>query len=174
MGIIPDFDSEFEEVKVGEGGEYKPLEAGIYEGVVQSAEIRESRKPWVDAELSLKIQVDSDDQKGKITFADIEVAPLTQKDKETGQLVPSKGKLKFLKWQLNSLGYDGKLSDLEYNTHGLVGARVEFEQKVVESSRINTNTGKPFIDREVVLRENLLPGVGVGQSAPDTTATQVY
>lgn len=185
MGLIPEgLDEEYDEVEAatGTGG---LLPAGEYTGTVVTAEVRESRVPWIDAELAVKLQVTEGEHEGKVTFCDIEVAPLTDK---SGQ--PSKGKLKYVKWQLEALGYEGKLSEVEYAVGGLVGAQVKFEQKVVDyldaegnpvpmngrDPRINDKTGKPYIDREVTLRENVLPGVGAASAATPapTGQTQVY
>lgn len=182
MGLIPEsMDQEYEETEVGSGGGGL-LPAGDHTGTVVAAEVRESRKPWVDAELSVKLQITEGEHAGKTTFADIELAPLTGKD---GQL--SKGKLKFVKWQLEALGYEGKLSELEYHVPELYGAVVEFEQKVFtyldisgnpvpmngRQPRINEQTGKPYIDREVTLKQNVMPGATAPASASAPTGQTV-
>lgn len=162
MGIIPDnLDDEFEETEAGGGGGLLP--AGEYEGVVTDLVIAPSKfRPWRTAELSGKLTVDDGDASGGVTFFDFEVAPLTDKEGNT-----SKGKLKFLKWQLTALGYDGKLSELEQRLHELNGARVSFEQKDEASPNINPKSGKPYRDREAILKDNLAPGYGsVASSAP--------
>jgi hypothetical protein len=120
-------------------------------------------RPWVTAELSLKLQVDEGEHSGKSTFCDIELAPNTDK-----QGNPSKGKLGFVKGQLAGLGYTGKLSEVEANVQSFLGARVAFRQKVDthiledgsfdQYARINPNTNEPYIDREVYLNELLQPG----------------
>lgn len=185
MGMVPEgLDEEYEaaEAATGTGG---LLPAGEHEGTIVESEIRDSRKPWVENELMLKIEITEGEHKGKTTFCDIEVNPLTDK---SGQ--PSKGKLKYLKWQLESLGYEGKLSELEFHVGEFIGAQVKFEQKVYDyldaagnpvamngrDPRINDKTGKPYIDREVTLRENILPGVGAQTAAAPapTGQTQVY
>lgn len=168
MGLIPsnldDLFNDAEAPKAPEGGGGL-LPAGKYEGVIVGVAVTgESRKPWVTAELQLKITVDEGEFAGKSTFCDIELAPNTDK---TGQ--PSKGKLGFVKGQLSALGYTGKLSDVEFNAQQFMGARVGFTQKVDDGydeqgnlkpyARINTNTNKPYVNREVYLNELLSPGI---------------
>lgn len=180
MGLVPsNLDDLFNEAEVpdapkgdGPGG---LLPDGTYEGVVLTAEVRDGMKPWVTAELSLKLQVDEGDHSGEVTFCDIELAPNTDK---SGQ--PSKGKLGFVKGQLANLGYSGKLSEVEFAANSFLGARVAFRQKVDthldengnpdQWARINPNTGEPYIDREVYINELLTPGMAaVGASQPAET-----
>lgn len=178
MGLVPDtLDAVFDEAEASKGtGVGGLLPAGEYEGVVVSAEVRPSPvKTWVTAELSLKLQVVDGPHKDEVTFCDIELAPNTTKD---GQ--PSKGKLGFVKGQLEGLGYTGKLSQLEYSVNTFLGAKVAFKQKVDthidengavdQYGRINPNTGTPYVDREVYLNELLAAGP-MAQSAPMSAAT---
>lgn len=183
MGLVPsNLDDIYESAEVPKGdgsGGGGLLPAGQYDGTIISAEVRDGIKPWVTAELSLKIQVnDGQPHSGKATFCDIELAPNTDK---SGQ--PSKGKLGFVKKQLAALGYTGKLSEVEYNAQSFVGAQVNFTQKVDDHldengnpdqyARINPNTGTPYIDREVYLNELLAPGFG-SQAAPASSEPAVY
>ena len=173
MGIIPDnLDDAFEQAEAAKtpagGGGLLP--EGEYEGVVLAAEVGASVKPWVTAELKLKLQVDEGERSGTVTFADFELAPNTDRSGN-----PSPGKLGFLKGQLENLGYTGKLKDLELNAQQFVGARVKFRQKVDDHltdngepdqyARMNPNTGKPYVDREVYINELLQPGFAQSPSA---------
>lgn len=182
MGLVPsNLDDAFEQVEAskaptGTGG---LLPEGEYEGVILSAEVGESMKPWVDAELKIKLQVDEGEHSGEVTFCDIELAPNTDKDGN-----PSKGKLGFVKGQLANLGWTGKLSEVEFNTNSFLGARVKFRQKVDthiledgsfdKYARINPNSGKPYVDREVYLNELLQPGFGAPAASPQTAEPTVY
>ena len=150
MGILnldDNIDAAFDDVEVGKGR----LSDGEYDGVVKAVNIQPGRKPWVDQQLSVTLEA----QKGGVAFADIELAPLTDRE---GNL--SKGKLKFLKWQLESLGYQGKLSELEYNLEGLFGAGVKFKVETTIQDKVNPNTGKNYTNTDVVLVENIHPGIG--------------
>jgi hypothetical protein len=116
------------------------LPAGNYEGVVTSAE-----------ELSLRLQVAGGEHDGRTTFADIEIAPLKGRD---GGI--SDGKLRYVKWQITDvLGYEGTLSELGNHAQQFVGLKLAFEQKVTPSMKVNPNTGKPYENREVTLKQNL-------------------
>ena len=184
MATDEELDALYEEAEVPTGGGGL-LPAGSYTGTVISAEVRDSKTPWIDEELSLKLQVTEGDHAGKTTFCDIELKPLTDKNDQ-----PSKGKVKFVKWQLEALGYDGKLSEVKFGVAGLYGAVVEFEQKVTDyldaegnpvgmngrQPRINENTGKPYVDREVTLKDNVLPGSGARstETPAPTGQSQVY
>ena len=155
MGILnldDSIDEAFEEAEVGSGR----LADGKYDGVVKGVKIEPSKTPWIDMQLSVQLEA----QQGGTTFANIELSPLTDKE---GNI--SRGKLKFLKWQLQSLGYTGKLSDLEYNLEGLFGAGVTFEVKTTEG-RTNPKTGKPYMNREVVMLDNIHPGLAGISAAP--------
>ena len=135
------------------------LPAGNYEGVVVSAEVRKGFRPWVEQELSLRLQVDAGEFNGRTTFCDIELAPLTGRD---GGI--SEGKVRYVKWQITDvLGYDGVLSELSQHAHGFAGTRVAFEQKVTPATKINPATGMPYENREVTLKTNL------GQAAPSAS-----
>lgn len=138
------------------------LPAGNYQGVVTSAEVRKGFRPWVDQELSLRLTVQGGEHDGRTTFADIEIAPLKGRD---GGI--SDGKLRYVKWQITDvLGYAGTLSDLGNHAESMVGLKLGFEQKVTPSMKINPNTGKPYENREVTLKENL----GRAEvAAPDTS-----
>lgn len=182
MGLVPtDLDAVYDSAEAtkapeGTGG---LLPAGDYEGVILAAEVRPGMKPWVDAELSLKIQVDEGDQSGKTTFCDIELAPNTGKD---GQ--PNPKKLGFVKAQLANLGWTGRLSEVEHNTNSFLGARVAFRQKVDnhleedgtpdQYARINPNSGQPYIDREVYLNELLQPGFTAPAASTQSAEPTVY
>ena len=162
MGIISEaFDEMFDATEVGGGR----LEDGKYEGTVTAVAIRDSVRSWVDAELSVTLTTDD----GSKAFADIEVSPLTTKD---GQL--SQGKIKFLKWQLQALGYNGKLSELEYNLESLFGARVTFEVKSEESTKLNPKTGRPYVNRQTVILDNISPGVGADTTPSAPAEAAVY
>ena len=127
------------------------LPAGNYEGVVTSAEVRSGFRPWVDQELSLRLTVAGGEHDGRTTFADIEIAPLKGRD---GGI--SEGKLRYVKWQITDvLGYDGTLSELDKHTENFVGTKLAFEQKVTPSLKVNPNTGKPYENREVTLKQSL-------------------
>ncbi len=127
------------------------LPAGNYEGVVTSAEVRKGFRPWVDQELSLRLTVAGGEHDGRTTFADIEIAPLKGRD---GGI--SEGKLRYVKWQITDvLGYEGTLSELDKATPNLVGLKLAFEQKVTPSMKLNPNTGKPYENREVTLKQSL-------------------
>ena len=183
MGIVPtDLDAAFDDAEVSERkpGSTGLLPDGEYNGVVLAAEVRPGMKPWVDAELSLKIQVDEGSHEGAVTFCDIELAPNTGKDGN-----PSRGKLGFVKEQLTNLGYTGKLSGVEGNTNAFLGARVSFRQKVDthldengnpdQWARMNPNTGAPYIDREVYINELLQAGFGATPAAaPQSAEPSVY
>lgn len=184
MGLVPsDLDAAFAEAEAvkaptgdGSGG---LLPAGDYEGVVVTAEVRAGMKPWVDAELSLKLQVDDGEKSGSVTFCDIELAPLAGKDGN-----PNPKKLGFVKAQLANLGYAGRLSDVEHQAHTFQGARVAFRQKVDDHleadgtpdqwARMNPNTGKPYIDREVYINELLSPGFAAPAAPQQPAEPQVY
>jgi hypothetical protein len=127
------------------------LPAGQYEGVIQSAEVRSGFRPWVEQELSLRLQVKGGEHDGRTTFCDIEIAPLTGRD---GNI--SDGKVRYVKWQITDvLGYDGTLSDLGQHAGGFIGMKVSFEQKISLSPKVNPRTGQPYENREVTLREAL-------------------
>ena len=169
MGIVPaNLDEAFASADASEApkGDFSPLPEGNYQGVVTSAVVSdESRRPWVDAELQLKIQVDEGDQSGKFAFCDIELAPNTDKEGK-----PSPGKLGFVKGQLAALGYTGKLSEVEYAVQSFVGARIEFRQKVTLSEKTNPHTGSPYENREVYVNELLQAGLA---AAPVTSSEPV-
>lgn len=134
-----------------ESGPRTLLPAGNYEGVIQSAEVRSGFRPWVEQELSLRLQVKGGESDGRTTFCDIEIAPLTGRD---GNI--SDGKVRYVKWQITDvLGYDGTLSDLGQHASRFVGMKVSFEQKVSLSPKVNPRTGQPYENREVTLRESL-------------------
>jgi hypothetical protein len=127
------------------------LPAGTYEGVVTSAEVRKGFRPWVEQELSLRLTVAGGEHDGRTTFCDIEIAPLKGRD---GGI--SEGKVRYVKWQITDvLGHAGTLSDLGQHTESFVGTKVRFEQKVTLAAKVNPQTGKPYENREVTLRENL-------------------
>jgi hypothetical protein len=134
-----------------EGAPRTLLPAGSYEGVVQSAEVRSGFRPWVEQELSLRLQVTGGEFDGRTTFCDIEIAPLTGRD---GNI--SDGKVRYVKWQITDvLGYDGTLSELGNHAGTFIGTKVSFEQKVSLSPKVNPRTGQPYENREVTLRESL-------------------
>lgn len=184
MATDEELDALYAEAEVPSGGGGL-LPAGEYTGTVIAAEVGESRTPWIEEQLSLKLQVTEGDHANKTTFCDIELKPLTDKNDQ-----PSKGKLKYVKWQLEALGYEGKLSEVGYNVASFYGAVVTFEQKVADylnsdgepiamngrEPRINENTGKPYVDREVTLKDNVLPGSGAQNTATPAPVgqTQVY
>lgn len=158
MGLVPaDLDEAFDATESGPPADGEGLlPAGEYQGVVVSAEVRDPKyKTWRDGELSIKLQVTEGEHAGKNTFCDVETAPLTNKEGAS-----SPGKLKFLKWQLEALGYNGKLSELPGQAQNLMGAVVSFEQKIEEQDKINPKTGDKYVNREVVLKENVTPGMG--------------
>jgi hypothetical protein len=143
------------------------LPAGEYQGVVVAAEVRKGFRPWVDQELSLRLQVDGGEYAGRTTFCDIEIAPLSGRD---GGI--SEGKLKYVKWQITDvLGYDGTLSELGTHAERFIGSRVSFDQRVTLAAKINPNTGTPYENREVTLKAHLghaAPGEVSGPT-PDTS-----
>lgn len=182
MGLVPsELDAAFDEAEVAERkpGGTGLLPDGEYNGTVLSAEVRPGMKPWVTAELSLKLQVDEGDREGAFTFCDIELAPNTDKNGN-----PSKGKLGFVKQQLAGLGYTGKLSEIENATNSFLGARVAFRQKVDthldengnpdQWARMNPNTNEPYIDREVYINELLQAGFAAAPAASPQFDSQVY
>ena len=127
------------------------LPAGTYEGVITTAEVRKGFRPWVDQELSLRLTVAGGEHDGRTTFCDIEIAPLKGRD---GGI--SEGKVRYVKWQITDiLGYEGTLSELGNHTDTFVGLKLQFEQKVTPSLKVNPNTGKPYENREVTLRQSL-------------------
>jgi hypothetical protein len=139
------------------------LPAGEFTGTVVSAEVRSGFRPWVEQELSLRLQVDSGEFTGRTTFCDIEIAPLTGRD---GGI--SEGKLKYVKWQITDvLGYDGALSALGDHAQTFIGSKVSFEQKITLAAKINPNTGTPYENREVTLKQLL--GKADPAAAIDTT-----
>jgi hypothetical protein len=183
MGLVPsnlDDAYENEEASTG-GGTVGLLPAGDYTGVVVESVVGESVKPWVTAELKLKLQVvDEGPQKDKFTFCDIELAPNTDRNGN-----PSAGKLKFVKGQLvNGLNYTGKLSELEYSAEQFRGAVLEFRQKVDDHldghgnpdqyARINPNTNQPYVDREVYLNKLITPGFTQSGVAQEASEPAVY
>lgn len=183
MGLVPDsLDSVYNEVEAAKapagGGGLLP--EGEYTGVILSAEVRPGMKPWVDAELSLKLQVtEPAEHAEKVTFCDIELAPNTDKSGN-----PSPGKLKFVKGQLENLEYSGKLSEVEYQTNSFLGATVEFRQKVDDHieedgsfdgyARINPNTNKPYVDREVYINKLVAPGAMAATTVVASADNAVY
>ncbi|MCB0877408.1 MAG: hypothetical protein KDC46_00300 [Thermoleophilia bacterium] len=150
------------------------LPAGEYTGTVVSAEVRSGFRPWVEQELSLRLQVDAGEFQGRTTFCDIELAPLTGRD---GQI--SDGKVRYVKWQITDvLGYDGQLSALGDHAHSFVGTKVSFEQKIRLAAKVNPQTGKPYENREVTLRQNLgkadpasMPAIPTQDFYPENTPT---
>lgn len=127
------------------------LPAGEYTGTVVNAEVRKGFRPWVEQELSLRLQVDAGEFMGRTTFCDIELAPLTGRE---GGI--SEGKVKYVKWQITDvLGYDGQLSALADHAHTFVGAKLSFEQKIRLAAKINPQTGTPYENREVTLKSFL-------------------
>jgi len=141
------------------------LPAGEYEGVVVSGEVRSGFRPWVEQELSLRLQVDTGEFAGRTTFCDIELAPLTGRD---GNI--SEGKVRYVKWQITDvLGYDGVLSELSQHATSFSGLRVRFEQKVTPAMKVNPATGKPYENREVTLREALGRSEAPLSDGPDTS-----
>lgn len=148
MGMIPDSISDaYNEIPKGGGGR---LPDSDYYGTVVRASLKESRKPWVDIELVVQVK---EANSGITTFCSVEVTPLTNKDGDISQ-----GKLKFLKWQLDVLGYNGALKDLEDHVHSLVGSQVEFNISTELGARINPKTGQPYENRYVKLIRRLDPG----------------
>ncbi|MCW2925319.1 MAG: hypothetical protein JWM98_2723 [Thermoleophilia bacterium] len=144
------------------------LPAGEYEGVVVSAEVRSGFRPWVEQELSLRLQVDTGEASGRTTFCDIELAPLTGRD---GGI--SEGKVRYVKWQITDvLGYDGVLSELGQHAAAFAGTRVSFEQKITLAAKVNPATGTPYENREVTLKQRLsgaAPAPTGGSVTPDTS-----
>jgi hypothetical protein len=138
-----DLDKAFDEAEVSQTNYPRRLPAGDYVGVVTKVNLGESTKPWVDTALHVELTTND----GATAEHEVEVAPLTGKD---GEISP--GKIKFLKWQLQALGYEGKYSDLEYELDALYGRYVDFQVKTSEGSKTNPHTGKPYINREVVLK----------------------
>lgn len=124
------------------------LTAGTYTGHVMSAKVvhgAEARKPWIDS--ALLVRVEDEKTKGSI-FHEFELAPLTDK---TGQL--SAGKIGFIKGQLRKLGYDGRLSELEFNLDQVILNKIRFTVKENVSNKMNEKTGKPYVNTEVVVEE---------------------
>lgn len=161
MGIIPDLDDMFEAAEVG--GTYVRVEDGTHEGTITAAAVRESKKPWRDAEFYVCITT----PEGGEVHHTVEVAPLVGKD---GNI--STGKVKWLKWQLQACGFDGKLSELESQAESLMGNRVKFEISSEESTNINEKTGKPYINRDIVVKDYLgsaFDGPVVVDAAPVAT-----
>lgn len=144
MGLI-NVDEEVE-AAFAEAGSREKLPDDTYEGVVVNATVGESKVPWMDASLTVRLQTDD----GFSEFVELEIAPLTNRDGELHQ-----GKLKFLKWQLGVLGYGGRLSDLEESLLTLLNTRVEFEVSSRNSDKINSKTGEPYVNRDVKLTKNL-------------------
>ena len=182
MGLVPtDLDAVYDSVEasaVPSGGGGGLLPEGEYTGTVLESVVGESMKPWVTAELKLKLQVTEGEHSGKVTFCDVELAPNTDK---SGQ--PNQKKLGFVKGQLANLGYAGKISEVEYVAQNFVGAVIEFRQKVDthileggafdQYARINPNTNQPYVDREVYVNKLVTPGFA--QAAPAAPSEpQVY
>ena len=158
LNISDDLDEQFEEATVGGAR----LPAGTYTGSVTGVTLATGDgvwKPWIDTALQVTLTTDEGS-----AVQQYELAPLTGKD---GAISP--GKLKFIKWQLGALGYEGKFKNLEAailngQFHGNV---VEFEVKESEGS-LNSKTGLPYINREIVLKnfvEAGLGGSGMGSDA---------
>lgn len=162
-------DDQFEQTEVGA----KRLPAGTYQGSVSNIQLvtgDDVWKPWVN--IALQVQLTTDEGKAS---TQIELDPLTGKDGTT-----SPGKLKFLKWQLRSLGYEGSLKNLEAAImngifHGNV---VNFEVKETQSTQINEKTGQPFVNRDVVVTEFVEGGLGnsaaVDELAAQLDAVEIY
>lgn len=181
MGLVPseldDVYAQQEAASAPSGGGGGLLPAGDYTGSVVESSVRPGMKPWVTAELSLKLQVTEGEHAGKSTFCDIELAPNTNKENQ-----PSPGKLKFVKGQLeNGLGFSGRLSEVEDVAHTFVGAVVEFRQKVDDHldengnpdqyAKINPSTNQPYIDREVYLNKLVTPGFAAAPVAAEASTT---
>lgn len=148
MGLIPsELDSAYNEIPRGGAGR---LPDGSYYGTVTRVSLKESRKKWIDIELVAQVK---EAKTGITSFVAVEVTPLTNRDGDISQ-----GKLKFLKWQLDVLGYNGSLSGLEDHLHELTGVGVEFNISTELSTRINQKTGQPYENRSVKLIRKLNPG----------------
>lgn len=163
LNISDELDDQFEDTKLGEGG--SRLGSGTYEGTITDVKLvtgDDVWKPWIDVALSVKFNTDE----GSIS-QQYEVMPLTGKD---GNVSP--GKLKFIKWQLSALGYEGKLKDLEdaILQGTFHGNRVKFEVKETVSTSINQKTGKPYVNTEVVAKDFLEAGLGGGDVSGFATA----
>lgn len=140
MGLIPNNISEaYTSTPAGR----PTLQDGQYNGVVLQARLGESRKPWVDVALLVQVQ---DHESGASAWSETEVLPLTDGDGD-----PHPKKLKFLKWQLEALGYDGSLEDLEERVLTFSGRQVTFDVTTKPSTKINPNTGLPYTNRDVKL-----------------------
>lgn len=109
------------------------------------------KRTWVDVELVVTFQ----NEAGAKAWHHIELAPLTDKD---GNVSP--GKLGFVKSQLEAMGFLGKLSELEYQVNGLLGAKVRINVNDVASTKLNPKTNKPYVNREIYANELIAPGVG--------------
>jgi hypothetical protein len=152
LNISADLDKQFEDTNTSGGARLDP---GTYRATITNIRVvtgSDVWKPWMNAALQVSF---STDQGGCV--AQYELEPLTSKD---GSISP--GKLKFLKWQLASLGYEGKLADLEDTImrgefHGNV---VNIEVKESVSQRVNPNTGEPYKNREVLAKNFVEKGLG--------------
>lgn len=151
LNISAELDEQFENTAVGAAR----LPVGSYRGSVTGVKVvagNDVWKPWIDVALQVTLTTDEG-----TTSTQIELAPLTSKDGST-----SPGKLKFVKWQLSALGYEGKLRDLEEailrgDFHGNV---IDFEVKEEVSTSINPKTNQPYVNRETLLKDFVERGLG--------------
>lgn len=141
MGLI-NIDEEtakaFDEAEVGGSTEPK-LPAGPHEGTITSVSIVAGDKvwkPWMDVALQWTVK----NEDGYVSDQ-IEVAPLTNKQGETT------GKLRWLKGQLQGMGYTGGLKDLEMNIGQVLQNKVKIEIEEEVSDKTNPHTGKPYVNR---------------------------
>lgn len=144
LGITDEMDKKFEETEVGSGGRTKYFSEGPHVATVTAASVGKGKKPWIDKGLHITLTGSN----GEVAQVEIEVAPLTDKQGNA-----SDGKMKFLKWQLTALGYDGKLSNLEHSLDTIYGNRVSFKLELVPGKKINPHTGKPYVNADIVLLE---------------------
>lgn len=152
MGLIPSsLDGEFAEAEAITGGGTR-WPTGVRTVTIENAELGPSPKPWIDTQLSITLA----DPDGSKDFINMEVAPLTLKD---GTI--SKGKLGFLKGQLQKMGYPENLtlSALEFNLDKLKGAVVvvqvtnDPQTDAAGNVKLKPNSDEPWTNHEIKVQE---------------------
>ncbi len=149
--VSADIAAAFESAELGGA----KLEDGNYVGTIRSLKVEEGKMYGRDA-VVLKGSVGNEEG---MAFFDIELSPLTDKE---GNL--SAGKVKFLKWQLDAMGFKGSIEDLEFHLANLIDNEVDFEVRSKVSAKINEKTGQPYINTDTVIK-NFIGGQVVEKSA---------
>lgn len=162
--VASDIDALYEATELSTGGAKLP--DGIYTGTVNSIKVEPSPDYMTWCDYLVKGSVKNDQG---MSFFEFELSPLRGKDGE-----PSLGKIKFVKWQLEALGYKGRIGEVEFHLGNLIGNEVEFEVKSTVSAKLNPKTNQPYINKETLIK-NFIGGNLVEPSETQSAGeTPVY